>query len=427
MVETVKLENGLRIVMEDIPYVRSIAFGIWINTGTRCEKTEENGVSHFIEHLMFKGTKKRSSKDIAEEMDAMGGQINAYTTKEYTCYYTRTLDRHFDHALDVLSDMILNSRFDDADIDREREVIEEEIDMYIDAPEELVHDALEEAVWKETSLGMPICGTADTLAGMDSHVIRDYYNRTYRPQNTVIAVTGNFDKDEMLKKLKNVFGKWSAEGYEKINYAPATYVPSVLTINKDVEQIHMCFTFKAPKRDSEHKYSMAVLNTLFGGGMSSRLFQTIREEAGLVYTIYSYTSLYSDTGVMTVYACTSPQKAESVVESVFREIKRLKCERIEEKLINVTKEQIISNYIIGSESTANRLSSNGGGMILTGKIVPMEEILEKMDMVDYNSIKAVIDTIFDAENLSFSAVGNVDGIDFERLIEDGKKILCDKD
>ena len=423
MIETITLDNGLKIVLEDIPYVRSIAFGIWINTGSRCERADENGVSHFIEHLMFKGTKKRTSKDIAEEMDAMGGQINAFTTKEYTCYYTRTLDRHFSRALDVLSDMILNSRFDDNDIIREREVIEEEIDMYLDAPEELVHDALEEAIWKETSLGMPICGTNESLAKMDSRVIRDYYNRTYRPQNAVLAVTGNFEKNEMLEKLKAVFGEWDNKGYKQAEYAQATYIPTVLTINKDVEQVHMCFTFKSPKRDSRHRYSLAVLNTLFGGGMSSRLFQKIREEEGLVYTIYSYTSAYSDTGIMTVYACSSPQKAENVVNSVFKEIKRLKTERIEDKLIEVTKEQIISNYIISSESTVNRLSSNGGGMVLSGKILPMEEILEKMETVDYGAVKEAIDEIFVPENLSFSAVGNIDNIDFRGLIENGKKFL----
>jgi len=423
LVETVTLKNGLRIVLEDIPYVRSIAFGIWINTGTRCERPEENGVSHFIEHLMFKGTGRRSAKEIAEEMDAMGGQINAYTTKEYTCYYTRTLDKHFDHALDVLSDMLLNSRLDNSDIVRERKVIEEEIDMYLDAPEELVHDALEEAIWKETSLGMPICGTKDTLARMDSRLIRDYYNRTYRPQNAVVAVTGNFNKADMLKRIEDVFGNWSSEGFAEEKYAAATYIPTTLVISKDVEQIHMCFTFKAPKRDSRHRFSLAVLNTLFGGGMSSRLFQKIREEAGLVYTIYSYTSAYSDTGVMTVYACTSPQKAAEVVESIFREIKRLKTERIEDKLISVTKEQIISNYIIGSESTVNRLNSNGGGMVLTGKLLTMEEILERMEAVNYSSLKDAIDEIFTADNLSFSAVGNIEGIDFEGLIANGKQIL----
>ncbi len=427
MVETITLKNGLRIVTEEIPYVRSISFGIWINTGTRCEQPYENGVSHFIEHLMFKGTHKRSARDIAEEMDSVGGQINAYTTKEYTCYYTRTLDKHFDRALDVLGDMILNSKFDENDIEREKEVINEEIDMYLDAPEELVHDALEEAVWHETSLGMPICGTAETLAKIDRNVIVDYYNRTYRPQNAVLAVTGNFKKDEIIKKLEKVFSSWTKEGYEKIDYAKATYVPTVLTIDKDVEQIHMCFTFKAPQRNSEYKYSMAVLNTLFGGGMSSRLFQRIREEAGLVYTIYSYTSIYSDTGVMTVYACTNPQKVDAVIKSVFEEIRRIKSEKIEDKLIEVTKEQIISNYIIGCENTATRLSSNGGAMVLNGKIIPMEEILAQMEAVDYNSIKNIADIIFTEENFSFSAVGNIENIDFKGLIEDGKKILFSKD
>lgn len=424
MIETITLNNGLTIVMEEIPYVRSTALGIWIKTGTRFERPEENGVSHFIEHLMFKGTEKRSARDIAEEMDSVGGQINAYTTKEYTCYYTRTLDKHFDKALDVLSDMILNSRFDADDIEREKEVIQEEIEMYLDAPEELVHDALEEAVWRETSLGMPICGSAETLEKMDRAMIKDYYERTYRPQNAVVAVAGSFKRDEMLKKLERVFASWSDEGYEKIIYDKATYVPSIVTVNKDVEQIHMCFTFKAPKRGSVRKYPLAVMNTLFGGGMSSRLFQRIREEAGLVYTIYSYTSLYSDTGVMTVYACTSPQKAENVISSVFKEIKRMREERIEDRLIEVTKEQIISNYIIGSESTANRLNSNGGGMALNGKTVPMEEILEKMETVDYQAVRETAEEIFTAENFSFSAVGNIGKIDFEGMIENGKKLLC---
>lgn len=427
MVEIFTLDNGLRLVFEEIPYVRSIAFGIWVNTGTRCETKKENGVSHFIEHLVFKGTEKRSARDIAEEMDAVGGQINAYTTKEYTCFYTRTLDKHFDKALDVLSDMLLHSKFDDEDIDRERYVIEEEIDMYLDAPEELVHDALEEAIWSATSLGMPICGTKETLSEITGDMIKDYYKRTYRPENCVIAVTGNFKSDEMLEKLKGVFGGWTNEGYVKNEFKKATYLPSKVIINKDIEQVHLCISFKSPRRDSEHRYSLAVLNTLFGGGMSSMLFQKIREEEGLVYSIYSYTSAYSDTGVMTVYACTNRQKAESVIESIMRQIYRIKTEKINDKVIEITKEQIIANYIIGTENTANRLSGNGGSMLLTGKILPMEEILERMEKVDYNSIKSAIDYIFNADNMSFSAVGNVEGFDFEGMIEDGKKLLYSAD
>lgn len=427
MVEIFTLENGAKVILEEIPYVRSIAFGIWIKTGTRCEKPEENGVSHFIEHLMFKGTEKRSAKDIAEEMDALGGQINAYTTKEYTCYYTRTLDKHFDKALDVLSDMLFNSRFSDDDIKRERKVIEEEIDMYLDAPEELVHDSIEEAVWHETSLGMPICGTKESIAKLDSKLIRDYYTRTYRPQNAVIAVTGNFNKDDILEKLTGIFGNWSNDGYVKTEFAKATYVPSVLSITKDVEQIHMCISFKSPERDSKYKYSLAVLNTLFGGGMSSRLFQKVREDDGLAYSIYSYISSYNDTGIATVYAATSRQKAEAVVESIMREICRLKTEKIDDKVIGITREKIISNYIIGTESTTSRLSGNGGSMLLSGRVLPMEEILEQMEMVNYDSIKEVIDFVFKAENVSLSAVGNVEGIDFERLIENGKQILYSAD
>lgn len=427
MVEIFTLKNGAKIVLEEIPYVRSIAFGIWIKTGTRCEKPEENGVSHFIEHLMFKGTEKRSAKDIAEEMDALGGQINAYTTKEYTCYYTRTLDKHFDQALDVLSDMLFCSKLSDEDILRERKVIEEEIDMYLDAPEELVHDAIEEAVWHETSLGMPICGTKESISKLDSKLIRDYYNRTYRPQNAVIAAAGNFDKEDLLKKLTHVFGSWSDEGYVQPEFEKATYVPSVLSITKDVEQVHLCISFKAPERDSKYKYPLAVLNTLLGGGMSSRLFQKIREEDGLAYSIYSYISAYSDTGVMTVYAATSRQKTEAVIEGVMKEIVRLKNEKIEDKVIAITREKIISNFIIGTENTASRLSGNGGSMLLSGRVLPMEEIIRQMEKVDYNAIKEAVDFVFKAENVSFSAVGNVGGMDFERLIENGKQILYSAD
>ena len=426
MIETVTLDNGLKIVFEKIPYVRSAAFGIWIKTGTRYEKPEENGVSHFIEHMMFKGTKKRSARQIAEEMDAMGGQINAYTTKEYTCYYTRVLDRNFDAVLDVLSDMILNSKFDAGDIEREKDVIDEEIDMYLDAPEELVHDALEEAVWRETSMGMPICGTKDSLAGLNRDVIKSYYEKNYRPQNAVAAFVGNFDRDAAVEKIKKAFGGWSGDKYEKTEYGKATYVPSKVMIEKNVEQIHLCFTFKAPERDSRHKYALAVLNTLFGGGMSSKLFQKIREDEGLVYTIYSYTSAYSDTGVMTVYACTSPQKAEAVIKSVFREISAIKNEKIEDRIIDVTREQIISNYIIGGESTAGRLTTNGGSMALTGKVPEVEEVLEQMDRVDYASVKAAVDEVLDPDNFSFSAVGNIEGIDIEGMMNDGKQILYSK-
>lgn len=427
MVRVFTLENGLRVVLEEIPYVRSIAFGIWVNTGTRCEKKEENGVSHFIEHLIFKGTEKRTARDIAEEMDAVGGQINAYTTKEYTCYYTRTLDKHFDRALDILSDMLLHSKFDDEDIERERCVIEEEIDMYVDSAEELVHDALEEAIWRETSLGMPICGTKESLEKITGNIIRSYYKRTYCPENSVIAVTGNFKSDEMLEKLKNVFGYWSNRDFEKISFQKATYLPSAVIMNKDIEQVHMCISFKAPKRDSIYKYSLMVLNTLFGGGMSSMLFQRLREEEGLVYSIYSYISTYSDTGVMTVYACTSRQKAESVIESIIQQIYKIKTEKISDKIIAITKEQLIANYIIGSENTANRLSGNGGSMLFTGKILPIEEILDRMERVDYNSIKEAIDYIFTADKLSFSAVGNVEGLDLERMVENGKKLLYSSD
>ena len=270
---------------------------------------------------------------------------------------------------------------------------------------------------------MPICGTKESLNEIDRDAIINYYNRMYRPQNAVISVAGNIDTKKTLDLIESFFGNWDKGDYKKNVCPKATYIPTILSINKDIEQVHMCFVFKALERENKHKYSIAVLNTLFGGGMSSRLFQKIREEKVLVYTVYSYTSAYKDTGVITVYACTSRQNVKEVVDSVMDEIKVLKAEKIDDNIISSTKEQIISNYILGNESTSSRLNSNGGALMLTGKIKSTDEVIEKIEAVNYDTIKETVDIIFNGENLSFSAVGNVKGIDFERMMSDARQGL----
>ena len=266
-----ELSNGVKVVLEEIPYVRSISFGIWVNNGSVNEPKEINGVSHYIEHMMFKGTKKRSARQIAEEMDELGGQINAYTTKEYTCYHTRTLDKHFDIALDVLSDMFLNSRFDEEDIKKERNVIIEEINMYDDAPEELVHDEMQVQVWKDNAIGMPILGTEETISRIDSRVIKDYFSKHYRNDNTVISVVGYFKEKEMLEKLEKAFGGWKTEKRNDDVEKNVKYNRSIKAVQKDTEQVHVCLAFPSVERDNPKKYVYAVFNAVFGGGMSSIL------------------------------------------------------------------------------------------------------------------------------------------------------------
>lgn len=382
MVTIRTLDNGIRVALESISYVRSISFGIWVKNGSRNELPQENGVSHYIEHMMFKGTKSRTARQIAEEMDALGGQINAYTTKEYTCYHTRVLDKHIDRALDVMSDMLLHPLIAQEEVQKERNVITEEIYMYDDAPEELVHDALQDAIWRDTSLGMPILGTEETIAAFDADFIRAYYERNYHQENIVLSVAGNFEEKE-----------------------------------KDIEQVHVCLAFPGLTREHPQKYALAIFNTLFGGGMSSRLFQKIREENGLTYSIYSYTTAFADTGVFTICASMNPNQTERVFELIAEELKEVTAEAFPEQLIAVTKEQMISNFIIGTESTLNRMTAAGASLLLRGEVQETEEVIAKIEAVTAADVLATARAVLDTEKISYSAVGNLKGNDFGALVE----------
>jgi len=417
MVNIKRLDNGVRVVLEEIDYVRSISFGIWVRNGSRNEKPENNGMSHFIEHMLFKGTENRTAKQIAEEMDAVGGQINAYTTKEYTCYHTRVLDKHFDRALDVISDMFLHSRFAQKDIQRERNVIIEEINMYEDAPEELVHDSLQEAIWKDSSLGQPILGTVESISKFHTENMKDFFEKRYHTENTVVSVAGHFDTEEMFSKLNKTLGQWKRKN-DFVYYDTKTiYTPNIVKREKDIEQVHLCMTFPSLERDHPQKYALAVFNTIFGGGMSSRLFQKVREENGLTYTIYSYTSAYVDSGLFAIYAGMNPNQTEKVIELIFEEIKTLKQNKLSQKLIDVTKEQMISNFIIGQESTVNLMTASGASVLLRGFVQDTEEILQQIEKITAEDIQKVIEKIFIKQNMSVSIVGNIKNVCLEKALE----------
>ena len=411
------LDNGIRVALESISYVRSISFGIWVKNGSRNELPQENGVSHYIEHMMFKGTESRTARQIAEEMDALGGQINAYTTKEYTCYHTRVLDKHIDRALDVMSDMLLHPLIAEEDVQRERNVITEEIYMYDDAPEELVHDALQDAIWRDTSLGMPILGTEETIAAFDADFIRAYYERNYHQENIVLSVAGNFETEEMLQKLNEKLGRWKRETPFAQHDTHAAYQVSYVEKEKDIEQVHVCLAFPGLNREHPQKYALAIFNTLFGGGMSSRLFQKIREENGLTYSIYSYTTAFADTGIFTICASMNPNQAERVFELIAEELKEVTAETFPEQLIAVTKEQMISNFIIGTESTLNRMTAAGASLLLRGEVQETEEVIAKIEAVTAADVLAAARAVLDTEKISYSAVGNLNGNDFGALVE----------
>lgn len=401
------LSNGLRIVSEKIPYVRSVSIGIWVGTGSRNEKPENRGISHFIEHMLFKGTDRRTAKQIAEDMDGIGGQLNAFTGKECTCYYAKTLDSHIDIAFDVLSDMFFNSRFAEKDIEVEKKVILEEIGMYEDSPEELVHDILSEVIWKGNSLGCPILGARPCLKKINGGMIREYMKENYTPRNTVISVAGNFDDGHIYELVEKYFGAWENSTSGTSEYDGVHFNSDLEFKYKDTEQAHICVGFDGIEYGNDKLYALMIVNNIFGGGMSSRLFQKIREEKGLVYSVYSYPSSYKGAGSFVVYMGMNPEFIESVVQLLGSEIELLAGEGLSEDDISKGKEQLKGSYILGLESTNSRMTSIGKSELLLNRILSPEVVLEKIEKVTREDIAEVVEKVFCPRRTAVAVVGNV--------------------
>ena len=399
------LENGLTIIGEEIPYVKSISLGVWINAGSRIEDEEISGVSHFIEHMLFKGTRNRISKQIASEIDNLGGQINAFTSKECTCYYVKLLDSHIDIGIDVLSDMILNSKFNEDDLDKERSVIIEELKMYEDSPEDLAYDLLTENIYKHDPLGMNIIGTEESLKRLNREKLLDYFNKYYVPNNSVIAISGNFNFDEIINKIEEKFKVWKKRDVN-VDIKKAEFKSCFLTKNKDIEQVNLAMSLEAvPLENDKEVYALAVINTVFGGSISSRLFQKIREEKGLVYSIYSSQSLYRKCGELGIFASMSNEHLKEVYESIIEEIKIMKKYYLTDQEIKESKEQLKGSYILGLESTSSRMMSIGRALLLNNKVESTDDILKSIDNVDRETVKIVIDKIFNLDKLGVCIVG----------------------
>lgn len=399
------LENGLTIIGEEIPYVKSISLGVWINAGSRIEDEEISGVSHFIEHMLFKGTRNRTSKQIASEIDNLGGQINAFTSKECTCYYVKLLDSHIDIGIDVLSDMILNSKFNEDDLDKERSVIIEELKMYEDSPEDLAYDLLTENIYKNDPLGMNIIGTEESLKRLNREKLLDYFNKYYVPNNSVIAISGNFNFDEIINKIEEKFKVWKKRDVN-VDIKKAEFKSCFLTKNKDIEQVNLAMSLEAvPLENDKEVYALAVINTVFGGSISSRLFQKIREEKGLVYSIYSSQSLYRKCGELGIFASMSNEHLKEVYESIIEEIKTMKKYYLTDQEIKESKEQLKGSYILGLESTSSRMMSIGRSLLLNNKVESTDDILKSIDNVDRETVKIVIDKIFNLDKLGVCIVG----------------------
>ncbi|OPY59092.1 MAG: Protease 3 precursor [Pelotomaculum sp. PtaU1.Bin035] len=398
------LDNNIHILTEQVPNVRSVAIGFWVKVGSRHENPEINGISHFIEHLMFKGTKKRSARQIAETLDAVGGQLNAFTTKEYTCYYARVLDEHFDLAVDLLCDMLFGSKFDADDIDCERNVIIEEIKMYEDAPDELVHDIFAGSMWQGHALGRSIIGTAEVIAQLSRDKIMQFYNAHYNPGNIIVAVAGNVSNEEVICKLRPVLESRTGDAPARVMTIP---VPKrdVVCRGKETEQVHLCVGTPGLSLDHENTYTFQVINTILGGGLSSRLFQEIREQRGLVYSVYSYHSSYYDTGLFCVYAGLSKQNVEEVLELIFKQIKDIRINSVTGEELQRAKDQLKGNLLLSLESISTRMSRLGKSQLYLGKIIPPEEIVEKLNRVTAADVRELAMEMLKPDNFSLATIG----------------------
>lgn len=418
MIKKFKLRNDIEVIVEKLEHVKSVSVGYWVRVGSMNETEKNNGVSHFIEHMLFKGTEHLTAKEIATTMDNIGGQLNAFTSKECTCYYAKVMDTHVDIAFNVLSDMIQNPLFEERDIERERGVVIEEINMYEDSPEDLAHDELAKVMYQNNPLGYPILGTIETLTAMDRECIVSYYNQYYTPQNLVISVVGNVDYDQVIEMLNDRLGDWEAKHGEFNQKVTEELTTGVVKRTKDIEQFHMCLGFKGYGRNDQRQYSLLVLNNILGGSMSSRLFQKIREEMGLVYSIYSYPTNYFDTGVFTIYAGMNSNEVETVMTLIKDELELLKTESVSDEEFLTAKEQLKGNYILGLESTSSRMINYGRSYLLEGSIKTQEEILEKIDKISKKDIENIIEDIF-SNPVSISYVSDYEETDeiHNRIIE----------
>lgn len=392
MINKYTCSNGVRIVLENIPTVRSVAIGVWIGTGSRNENQQNNGISHFLEHMFFKGTKTRSAKEIAESFDSIGGQVNAFTSKEYTCYYAKVLDTHSQFALDVLADMFFNSTFVEEELNKERNVVLEEIKMYEDTPDDIVHDLLSRAVYEDHPLGYPILGTEETLNTFTGEKLNNYIHERYTPENVVISIAGNIP-DSFIYEVEKYFGSYTGGESQRVEMRPAFH-SNRISRKKETEQAHLCVGFEGLQIGHEDIYSLIILNNVLGGSMSSRLFQEVREQRGLAYSVFSYHSAYQDSGIVTVYGGTGAKQLDLLYETIQETLEKLKQDGITEKELTNTKEQLKGSLMLSLESTNSRMSRNGKNELLLKRHRSLDEIIEMIDLVSKPSVDEMARSIF---------------------------------
>ncbi|HYA15794.1 MAG TPA: pitrilysin family protein [Syntrophales bacterium] len=400
------LPNGVRIISEEINHVRSISIGVWVQSGSRYEDRTINGTAHFIEHMLFKGTKNRSSFDIASAIDSVGGIINAFTGKELTSFYIKIPDYHLAMAVDLLADIFINSQFDNEEILKEQSVILQEIKMVEDSPDDYIHDFFESVFWNSHPLGLSVLGTRDLITKLNRETLVAFFNDRYKGDNLVVAAAGNLKHDEFADLVNRAFGSISGKSLKTLTNKPVISSKTAV-IKKDLEQVHVIIGTVAPSAISPKRYSSFILNAILGGSMSSRLFQEIREKRGLAYAIHSFLNPYSDTGFLGVYAGTGEDRIRVVISLILEELKRL-CEyHLTEKEITQAKELIKGNFLLSMESTDNRMIKLAKNEIFFGRFIPPEEIIASVDSVSAGDVRNLALEIFKPENISLVAMGMI--------------------
>ena len=413
MVTREVLGTGLRLITESMPHVRSVSIGVWLTRGSRHESEDRSGIAHFVEHMLFKGTAARTAEDIAQAIDSIGGQLDAFTAKEYASYYIKVLDEHLPTAVDLLSDIVMNPNFAAEDLDKEKKVILEEIKMVEDTPDDLVHELFTQAFWEGHPLGRPILGTKESVESLTQQRLREHFTGAYAAENVIISAAGNIEHAAVRAALEKAFGSMPSSGVRQ-TMAPPTVVPKVVIRSKELEQSHLCLGASSYPQNHDARYASYVLNTMLGGSMSSRLFQNIREKRGLAYSVFSGINAYRDAGSLTVYAGCSNEAVGEVIDLVVEEMKVIKQAPVPDSELRRAKDHLKGSVMLSLENTASRMSHLARQEIYFDRQFSLDETLEGIERVTPADIQQVAHDVFSNGSLAATVLGQVNGLDLPR-------------
>ena len=403
------LENGTRIVTERIPEFRSCTLGAWISTGSRFESEEDAGLAHFLEHLLFKGTKTRTAYDIAKEMDSIGGQLNAFTEKERTCYYARVLDQHVPIAVDIIFDMLKNSLLDPEEVEREKGVILEEIKMIEDSPDDLAGHRFTRSLWPTHAVGRPIIGYRDSVSGMTSERLRDYLRTRYGASNLMVAAAGQVDHEEFVELVKEKLADYPLGDFEAVYDSPSNHSQNNV-FQKDCEQVYICYGGRGTHISEPRRYQFLVLDAVLGGSMSSRLFQEIREKRGLAYSVGTYQYTYTDTGLFAVHVGTNADSVEQLLDVTDEILQQVMRDGLTPEELRRSKELLKGNLALGMESTSMRMLRLARGHLNHGRLIPVEEVIREVEQTTHDDVVELACEYLDPANFSFTILGPIDTV-----------------